>query len=504
MPAAQMKYRVKGTKLYMDAYSPPHETVGTGRRSVAMRAPSYGPNSAIQFSGTQLRDQARDADRKNLTAHTISDRLVSNMIGTGIRPQPASGKAEKLWNKWSVEASSDGLLDFYGLQAQIARAMVVSGECFVRIRVRRPEDGLTVPLQVQVLESDFVPANKNEALGGGSYIQQGIEFNAIGKRVAYWMHQKHPGDNSVVGLVNSLPVRVDASEVLHIFDAISARPGQIRGETWLTQGLGKLKDFDSYEDAELKRKELAALLMAFIRKNVPEGMSLEDLKKVWGDEAEMSDGVGEIALEAGTAQYLEMGESVEWSKPTDVGGQYEVFIKQQYRALSAAAGLLYEQVTGDFSNLNDRTWRAAFNEFKRRCEMWQHHLIVFQFCRPVWDRWAALARMGNNLSVKDTVQPPWVPQAWPYINPKQDIEASDMEMRAGLASRSQKASERGKNSADIDAEQAEDNKRADRLGLKYDSDARKSKSGATAKPKASDDVDASDQSEPDEKENESA
>src|SRR3546814_1353487 len=63
---------------------------------------------------------------------------------------------------------------------------------------------------------------------------------------------------------------------------------------------------------------------------------------------------------------------------------------------------------------------------------------------------------------------PWVPQAFPYINPKQDIEAAEAEIRVGLSSRSKKASERGEDSAEIDQQQADDNARADRLKLKYD------------------------------------
>lgn len=488
MPArSPVKFRIKGTGVYLQPMaSAAYETVGSGRRSLSMRAPNYGPNAALAYAGPQLRSQAREADRKNGIAHTMADRLVANMIGTGIVPQPPSPKARKLWKEWTDQSSPDGTLDFYGQQAQIARAMVVSGEVFGRLRLRRPEDGLVVPLQVQLLESDFVPFDKNEIVGNtGRYIRQGVELDAIGRRAAYWMYRNHPGDRLVIPNFDPMPQRVRASEVLHVYDAFSARPGQVRGEPWITQALAKLKDLDAYDDAELVRKKTAALLVAFIRRNVPEGMSAEELAEAWGDSAEVEDGVGGITLEAGTGQYLEPGESVEWSNPQDVGGQYEIFMRQQFRLLAASAGLLYEQLSGDFSDLNDRTWRAAFNEFKRRCEMWQHHLIVFQFCRPVWARWAALARMMGLLTEEeapDTV--PWIPEAWPYINPVQDIEAITAEIRAGLSSRSKKASERGEDAAEIDREQAADNRRADRHKVKYDSDGRNKKSGGSATARA--------------------
>src|SRR3546814_18449438 len=62
-----------------------------------------------------------------------------------------------------LQASAEGTLDFYGLQAQVARCMVIGGEAFVRFRLRRKTDGLTVPLQLQVLEGDYVPFDKNRS-----------------------------------------------------------------------------------------------------------------------------------------------------------------------------------------------------------------------------------------------------------------------------------------------------------------------------------------------------
>lgn len=482
--AARMRYRIKETGLYIKPVSSTaFETVGTGRRSIAMRAPNMGPNAAIDYSADALRAQAREADRKNGIAGVIADRLTANIVGTGIVPQPASTAARALWSLWTDDASAEGTLDFYGLQAQVARNLPIAGECFIRLRRRSPQDRLSVPLQVQVLEADFVPTDKNEMLPGGNYIRQGVEFNSIGKRVAYWMYRQHPGDRQIYASTDMQPHRVPAEEVLHIFDAISARPGQVRGIPWITRVLAKLKDLDGYDDAELQRKKTSALLVGFVRRNVPEGMSEDALAEAWGADSSVENGVGSINLEPATLNYLEPGEEVEWSNPQDVGGMYEVYKREQHRLLASFTGLLYEQLTGDFSDLNDRTWRAAFNEFKRRCEMWQHHILVYQMCRPIWFRWAALARLSGALRPAETPGVvPWVPQAWPYINPKQDIEADEAEIRTGLASRSEKATARGKDASEIDAQQAADNQRSDALGLKYDSDGRQKKgSGAPGK-----------------------
>src|SRR3546814_14365924 len=92
--------------------------------------------------------------------------------------------------------------------------MVDGVEAFGRVRLRRKTDVLTVPLQLQVLECDYVPFDKNEDLCGGAYIEQGIEFDRIGRRVGYWMFRQHPGDPSNRGFQNATPIRVPASAAI--------------------------------------------------------------------------------------------------------------------------------------------------------------------------------------------------------------------------------------------------------------------------------------------------
>jgi Phage major capsid protein E/Phage portal protein, lambda family len=76
-------------------------------------------------------------------------------VGCGIKPSSLvqdrmlKDQIQRLWLAWTDEADADGLTDFYGLQTMAARAMFEAGECFFRFRAHRPEDGLTVPLQLQ-------------------------------------------------------------------------------------------------------------------------------------------------------------------------------------------------------------------------------------------------------------------------------------------------------------------------------------------------------------------
>jgi lambda family phage portal protein len=454
---------------------PAYTTTGWGERSRRWRGSPLGPNAALDQGLVTLRNQSRDSVRKNPLAYAALERIRSNVVGTGIKPQLTDSALMGLWNKWTDEAAADGQLDFYGLQSQVMDGVVTAGEVFVRKRIRFLSDGLSVPLQIEVLEGEFVPMWMNQTLANGNTIRQGIEFDAKvrSRRVAYYMHSMHPNDPGAIAVDNT-PKRVDAREVCHVY--LPTRPGQVRGEPWMARVLDRLIDVEEYDKAELVRKKVSAMFTAFLRRNLPADMTIDDLEQIWGDKnADINGAMGQVTLAPGLVQTLLPGEDVVFAEPKDVGSQYETFLRQQHRAIAAGMGILYEQLTGDYSQMNDRTWRAAVNEFRRRCEMWQHHLIVFQFCRPVFDQWFDLAVLSGAATAPAEGERPtvkWMPPAWPYINPVQDVQAMRELVRGGFSTRSEQVSLRGYDSAQIDDEQSEDNKRADKLGLVYDSDAR--------------------------------
>ena len=75
---------------------------------------------------------------------------------------------QALWDRWTDEADAEGVTDFEGLQRRAAREVFISGEVFFRKRVRRPQDKLSVPLQLEMLPSEMLPMNDNRILPYGS------------------------------------------------------------------------------------------------------------------------------------------------------------------------------------------------------------------------------------------------------------------------------------------------------------------------------------------------
>ncbi len=505
---APVRFKIKGTSVYVRPATAAYSGAGQGPRLSRWNPSGGGPNGLLSSSVGTLRARSREAVRDVGYAEAGVETLVSNIIGTGIKPQFTTPDAQfnrelaEAFLEWTDESDAEGRLDFYGQQALAVRSMIEGGDMFARMRTRRAEDGLSVPLQIQLLEAEYVPEDKNTGGTGNNVVRCGVEFDSIGRPFAYHMHKTHPNDGpyfAVMGPAQTIPV--PASEVAHL--ASLRRPGQVRGEPWLTRALVKLHDLDKYDDAQLVRQQIAALFTGFV---TDDGDDAGDEGDLFG--GEVGDDFVELAsLEPGTMQVLPRGKNVNWSAPPSPGDSYADFVRQQLRSVAVSLGTLYEQLTGDYSTINDRTFRAALNEFRRRCAMWQHHLVVYQFCRPILRRWAELAILSGRVTLPSGVtlgqvaRAKWVPEGWAYIHPVQDVQAKRMEVRSGFRSRAEIVSGDGYDVEQVDAEIASDNKRSDKLGLVFDTDARQvSGSGVTqARPAGSkvpgsiDDFDQSDE-----------
>src|SRR6185436_7302919 len=97
-------------------------------------------------------------------------------------------------------------------------------------------------------------------LPNGNRVRWGIEFNAIGKREAYYLYREHPGERPVFFNAGEL-ARVPAESVLHLYRPL--RPGQHRGQPWLTPVLLALFELEKYDRAELVRKAIASMVVFF-------------------------------------------------------------------------------------------------------------------------------------------------------------------------------------------------------------------------------------------------
>lgn len=432
-----------------------YDAAGHGRRMRGWRTPSSGPNLATAGLET-IRNRTRDVVRNDWAATAGTRSWVTNLIGSGIVPRPKTGNAGlkvrliNLWDEWSRVADADGVLDFYGLQTLATRSWITSGEVFIRMRPRRLEDGLPVPLQIQLLEADMVPdfdADVRHGLPQGNRIRCGIELDRIGRRVAYWCYRNHPGDRG--SMVNSAElVRVPAAEMRHMFEP--QRPGQLRGVSDLAPVLTKLRGVMDFDDAVLERQRLANLFTLFITRPTPEGPG--PLEAIMGYDAGLGS-ESSVIMEPGLVQELAPGEDVKFSAPPDSGANYSEFVRSQHIGVAAGQGLPYELLTGDLKDVSDRALRIILNEFRRYCGQRQWQVIIPMVCQPVRDEWATFAAMAGAIlpsEISDARRVTWAPEAWQYIHPVQDVQAKRIEVEAGFRARSQVIAAMGEDPDEVD------------------------------------------------------
>lgn len=449
-----------------------------GRRGAEVLGLSSGPMATSIINSTIARRRSRHAVLTNGYAKRAVDIIVSNTVGQGHRmislapDKEFASQIEETWEEWTDEVDINGELNFGGFQALAFRSMIEGADCFIRLRNRRPEDGLIVPLQLQLFEGEQVPVTKNQTNGGNSIIG-GIEFSPLGQVMAYHMHQNHPGDFIFnINQINKIAapqetVRIPASEIIHMHDI--RRPGEVRGLPILSAALIALSDLDRYLDAELVRKKAAALIGGFIRQPA-DMIGLNPF--VTGDDDEGEE-IHIEDMEPGTFPILPPGFEVTLSDPADVGSNFREFMKQQLFMISASLNVTYEQLTGDYVGSNDRTVRAAGLEFKRLVIQYQNTNMKHQFCRRVFQRWFRQALISGALTLpsgmteRQAMKVRWIADPWEFLNPLQEVNTHIAEVRGGFTSRSEIILSRGKIPEEVDRQIIQEREREKDNDLTY-------------------------------------
>jgi lambda family phage portal protein len=434
-----------------------------GRRLNAVPTAARAINTLIRSYGQAVLARSRYLAANNPYGASAREAYVSAMVGQGVVPAPQLDDAKlketvnEVWADWTDEADADWLTDFYGLQAIIAGELFEAGEVFVRFRPRQPQDGLTVPLQLQVLPAEMLDVHWNLALDNGARIECGIEFDAIGRRRAYHFWSVFPGTDVYFGKPAYLRVQVPADQVLHIYRPI--RAGQVRGIPHTLSMISTLALLDLYDDAELERKRIAALFAAFITRP-----DRADEDHPLGMPDEITTPSGDIqpspALEPGVTVDLAPGEDIKFSTPADVGGSYEPF---QYRCLlraAAGAGIPYSDMTGDLRRTSFGSIRAGLIAHRRRIETLQQSIIVYQLCQRVYRRWWTEAVLAGALPVTPAEfaanqrmyqRADWIPPRWDWIDPLKDLEAEQLAVQNGFKSRTEVIKGNGRDPAGLGA-----------------------------------------------------
>lgn len=430
-----------------------YDAASRGRRTYGWKAPPTSADAAAYGHRPQLRQLSRDMIRNRALAQRAQSVVAGSVVGTGIvysaHVQGGSVKAkaeiEKVLNDHCGTPSIDALgeHDLYGLQRIVMNAVFSDGEVLVRRRMRDPRfaTGLRLPLQIEVIECDWL--NTTIRTNGANQVIEGVEYGPTGAIEAYHFWERHPGD--MWFMVGNKTTRWPAASVLHI--RRSDRPGQQRGVPWLAPVMMTLGEISDYQEAQILKQRMAALLAGVITAAAdgtpPNTKTLADLAP-------------------GALVTVPEGSEVNWTSPPRVDG-YGEFIKQAVATVAVGIGVTYESISGDLSQVNFSSAQMGHMIMDRNVAIWQQ-MVIDQFClgveRWLMEVWALVADLPTKPFSLD-----WTAPRRPLINPRNDLPAMVEEIDAGLTSRQRQQRQLGYDPETIRRERQEDMKADEKAGL---------------------------------------
>lgn len=448
------------------------------------------PNQLVEMSARALRAQARQLQRNHDVSRGILRTMTNNIVGAngiGIEPQPrrADGSIHQeyaaalraAYREWAIRPEVTRKHTWAKVQRLMCSTWLRDGESFAQEVLGTSGYAFPsrVPFALEMFEADLVPYDY-EVL---PRVEQGIERNAWGQPVAYFVHKHHPAEGIGPGLSFSTQdlKRVPAERVRHI--ALLDRIGQMRGISEFASIITRLEDIKDYEESERIAAKIAAALTAYVKKTSPDG---------YQGPATDQDGntvPRSISMAPGMViDSLTVGEEIGLIDSNRPNPNVVTFRQGQLRAVAAGVGASYSSIARDYGG----TYSAQRQEL---VEQWVNYAtltddFVGQFVQPVWASFVNASTLSGAVPrprdvVADTEDDAlFIAQSMPWIDPAKEAAAYLALVRAGFASEVEVMRKRGVNPRDVLEQITSFRSETQAKDLVFTSDARHAEAGANA------------------------
>lgn len=408
------------------------------------------------FDYTQIRDRARIIYRDSTIAHGIVQRLVDNVVNTGLTwestpiwdllpeaPQDDTAryslkqKSEHLFQIYSGSKESDieGKLTFSQIQRLIERLKLVDGEVFIILRYLNSPNR-TSPIALQILRPDQVmnPDGRSIAKinGNGGYIYEGIEYDSTGKQQAIWVAEE----------VGWTPVRVPfygprsgRRFVIHYANIESA--GQARGYPELESLAYELDRLIEYDMAELDAAAAAGVMLGSVEsdKDAMPGKGPK-LNPAIAPRATENNGpqpgIEQVEVNRRSIFFnnMEPGYTMKFFQPTRPNPNYAAFVEAFESRLGGALGMPRSVLVQQFQSSYSAA-RAEIKFFWHTVDR-RRDDFVSGFLNPLLEAWMSEHVRQGNIQAHgffDRIRHhAWLCGSWdgismPQIDPAKEVRA---------------------------------------------------------------------------------
>ena len=365
-----------------------------------------------------LRARARQLSQSNEHGKRFLTQVATNVVGrkgpmlqvratvqTPSRDTPppldkaANDAVEIHYARWAKRAEITGKMSLAQALRVTAKSCARDGEALIRlVRDRSAAYGL----QIQLLEIDRLDDRLNRELPDGD-IRQGVERDTAGRPRAYWLLQRHPGEN--YGKTTAQYERVPATDIIHAF--LPERAEQVRGYTWFHAVLLRAAQLHGYNEAAVLAARIGASKVAALERPDDSADLAPTMADGGGDGASTSAPL-QMNVEAGEMFELPPGYKLNSWNPDYPHANYESFVRTAMHGLASGLDVAEHNLSGDMTGVNYSSARIA--ELSER-EVWMmlQDWFIDSIVQPIYSEWLAIAMLRGSPAK------PCRPTSWPSL-----------------------------------------------------------------------------------------
>jgi lambda family phage portal protein len=401
-------------------------------------------NEELRADLNSLRKRGRQLVMNNDYARKFRGMVENNIVGpAGIRLQAkvedSPGKPDNLandaietaWEDWGKRCDVTGTLSLRDLCENLVGSLPSDGEFLVRM-VRGADARNRFNFALQVIDVDRIDTAYNGSNAGNPVIM-GVEVDAYCRPVALHLFESHPNDGARTGRRR---IRVAADEVLHRFKV--ERAEQMRGVPWMSSGMLSLHHLGNFKLSALLAAEHGANHYGFFQQKEDAGAG----PPIGQAEGQGLDAINIATSQPGTYDTLPVGYSFqahESKYPNEVFGP---FVKTTLQRIATGWRVAYHSLANDLEGVSFSSIRSGVLEERDRW-MADQEWFVGAFMEPVFQAWLQMAMLSGAITMPNGSPLPtaklakfsrheWQPRRWEWVDPKSDMEAKILSVRAGL------------------------------------------------------------------------
>lgn len=382
-----------------------------------------------------IRARARQLEANDDMLKAVVLDLERNVVGTGITLQARvrdrdgndreelNNAIERAWRRWSKpeHCTVTRTQSLWEVCKMVVRRQYVDGGILI---LKTYTDG---EFRLQLLEVDDLDTSVLQH--GGNRVVGGVEIDGYNRPVAYHLRRQ-----DVSGLWSGRVRRVDADRVIYLPHI--TRCSQIREMSPAASSLPRIDDINLLVEAALKKEQTQACYGMAVIRNTP-GTLGGIGRGMTGTEGDRQGGYPEEYIAPGMIKYLQPGEDIKPIAPSGVSSTADAMIRTVQRQAGAGAGLSYEAVSRDMSQVNYSSARQGMLQDRKTYGALQQYLID-HFLEPVYREWLGWAVLTGRVDIPDYPDDPegyqeavWIPPGWEWIDPLKEANANSVALQSG-------------------------------------------------------------------------